>query len=273
MSLRSEFTCGPQTRAFDEVAEALLEHCEGSRSTAWLCIAHVMQDRRVVRRLTEEERGILLGASFDVLGDAAALLRETWHKSRFDLRTMIVRRGCDSSTWNEVAGAWNRAREAWIALLHALGMERLLDRMLPGKVMRLMAADVAAWHRLRGGTTHPDTAVWAELPPPWEVLSGTAVCPRQLVEQACARHGVAVEGWTGPRADREAVAFRPTPELVHGVTVASPQLALALRRLGVFSGKATLRRPEAVPARVIRDAYGFALAAVPASGSRGGSES
>jgi hypothetical protein len=36
--------------------------------------------------------------------------------------------------------------------------------MCPGKVLRLMAADVAWWHRQSGGGLHQDTAVWKELP-------------------------------------------------------------------------------------------------------------
>ena len=262
MSLRSQFTCGPQERAFDEIAEALLAHCESSSRPSWLAIAHVLQDRRVVRHLTEEERGKLLAASFDVLRDAGEMLREVWEKSRFDRKTMIVSRGCDSSTWNEVAGAWNKSRDAWISLCHALGMEALMDRMLPGKVLRLMAADVAAWHRIRGGGVHPDTKVWGDLPAPWDVLDGKATCHRGIIAAACARHRVSTEGWIGPRETRVPVPFRPTPELVHGVTVSSPALASTLRRLGVFSGKAL--RDDAAPASVtvIRDEHGFALLAL-----------
>ena len=36
-------------------------------------------------------------------------------------------------------------------------------------------------------------------------------------------------------------AFRPTPELVHGVAVANPFAAAFLRRLGAYSGR-PLRR-------------------------------
>ena len=50
-----------------------------------------------------------------------------------------------------------------MALLYALDMDEVLDQMCPGKVLRLMAADVAFWHRAVGGGLEPDTAVWAEL--------------------------------------------------------------------------------------------------------------
>lgn len=259
MSLRSVFTNGAQDRAYDEISEALFTHC-AKGSPNWFAIAHAMPDRKVVKHLSEEERGKLLATAFDVLSDAAGLLREVWEKNRIDRSTMIVARGNDSSTWNESAGAWNKARESWISLLHALGMDGLLDRMLPGKVMRLMAADVAAWHRLSGGKVHPDTAVFAALPLPWDVLSGDAPCSRALVERTCEAAGASLEGWIGPRGDRVAVAFRPTPELVHGVSVSSPALAKTLRKLGVFSGKPSSAAAQ-INAWIERDKHGFALLA------------
>src|SRR5437762_1117059 len=102
---------------------------------------------------------------------------------------MIVRKGNDSSTWNVTAGAWNRAREGWIAIVYAMGMEAILERQCLGKVLRLMAADVAAWHRATGGDVDPDTRVWAALPLPWNVLTGEAECPRERVEAVCRQYG------------------------------------------------------------------------------------
>ncbi|MFO0554502.1 MAG: hypothetical protein U0271_39350 [Polyangiaceae bacterium] len=262
MSLRSVFTNGSQERPFDEIAAALLAHCERG-TPCWLAIAHAMPDRDVARRLYDEERGQLLAAAFDVMVDAAEFLREVYVRSTIDRATMIVRRGDDSSTWNEAAGAWNKAREAWITLLHALGMDGLLDAMLPGKALRLMAADVAYWHRASGGGLHPDTPVFAALPLPWEVLSGEAVCTRRMVEAACEAHGASLAGWVGPKERREAVPFSPTPELVHGVTVTSAALAKTLRKLGVFAGPShTLKPSEALESvEVLRDPHGFALVA------------
>jgi hypothetical protein len=105
--------------------------------------------------------------------------------------------------------------------------------------MRLIAGDVAYWHSLAGTEKEPNTAVWNELPLPWEVLTGRSKCARWMVEDACYRHGLDPEksGWMAPRPQGEPAKFRPTPELVHGVTVANPYLATFLRRLGYFSGK------------------------------------
>jgi hypothetical protein len=124
-------------------------------------------------------------------------------------------------------------------------MEDLIEQMCPGKVLRLMAADVAAWHRAAGNTLEEDTLVWQKLPRPWEVLTGEKRCRRDYVEAVCREHGVdpAKKGWCAPRMGSVIYPFRPTPELVHGVTVGHPGLALVLRKLGVFSGK-ELKLPE-----------------------------
>ena len=181
-NLRSVFTNGPQQRAFDEIAEMLFERCRRSAGANWWAIAHVHPTREVLGRLSDERLGRFLARWFDLLTGIAGLLRETWEKSRFNRATMMVKRGDDSSTWNATAGAWNKARDGWIEVLHALGMEEVLDKLCPGKVLRLMAADVAAWHRSSGGGLEPDTTVWAALPPPWDVLSGSASCSREVVE-------------------------------------------------------------------------------------------
>jgi hypothetical protein len=238
-NLRSEFTISGQQRAYDEVAEMLFRRCVRNPGASWWAVAHVYPRVEVFSRLSERQAGELLGRWFAVLQEVAAVLSSLWAASDFDRQTMVVRRGNDSTTWNNTAGAWNTARDSWIALLHALGLEDLLERFLPGKAMRLIAGDVAAWHRSSGSTGDPNIAVWAELPLPWEVLAGDQPCTRSTVLAACARHGLDPEksGWTQPRPHGAIAPFRPTPELVHGVTVANPYLAGHLRKLGYFSGK------------------------------------
>ncbi|HEX2078111.1 MAG TPA: hypothetical protein VHG08_10395 [Longimicrobium sp.] len=238
-NLRSEFTISGQQRAYDEVADMLFRRCERSPSASWWTVAHVYPRVEVFRRLSERQAGELLGRWYAVLQEAAALLEETWNRSGIDRRTMVVRRGNDSTTWNNTAGAWNTARDNWIGLLYALGLEDLLDRFLPGKAMRLIAGDVAAWHRHAGTAPDRNLDVWAELPLPWRVLSGNETCTLAMVEEACRRHGLDPRktGWIAPRPHGAVAPFRPTPELVHGVTVANPFLADMLRRLGYFSGK------------------------------------
>lgn len=243
MKLRSEFTISGQQRPFDLLASILLQHCEQDPATRWHAIAHVFPRADVLARLSEADKGQLLGRWFDILNEISDRLEAAHRKTDIDLDTMIVKRGNDSSTWNLLAGAWNRARDHWIALVAAMGLEGLFENMLPGKVMRLMAADVAYWHRSSGGGLHPDTCVWIDLPKPWEVLRGETVCTRATIEQACILHGVDPEksGWTHARDRREIAQARPTPELVHGVSVGNPYMASLLREMRAFSGKPVKR--------------------------------
>jgi hypothetical protein len=260
--MRSVFTNEKQAGAYDEICGALFTALLASPTTNWWAVAHVMPDRRVVARLGAEQRGLLLGRWMSLLNDIADLLRETWEASNIERDTMIVRRGNDSSTWNATAGAWNKARAAWITLMHELGLEAELDRFCPGKVLRLMAADVAAWHRVSGGKLEPDTQVWNELPLPWQVLNGTAVCTREQVEAVCAKHQIdpVKKGWIAPPPEgRPVEPYQVTPELVHGVAISCPHLATVLRKAGWFSGKESVWVPVlAEPVRVVRDVHGFA---------------
>jgi hypothetical protein len=214
-AMRSVFTNQGQTPAYDEICDALLQPLFASPATNWWAIAHVLPEQNVLARLLPKQRGLLLGRWLSLLYDIADLLRKTWDASNIDRASMIVRRGNDSSTWNATAGAWNKARSAWIAVMHELGMQAELDRFCPGKVLRLMAADVAAWHRSSGGGIDPDTQVWNELPLPWEVLAGAATCTREQVEATCAKHGVdpVEKGWIAPPLGKRAVAaYQVTPE-------------------------------------------------------------
>ncbi|MGW0121403.1 hypothetical protein [Streptomyces sp. NPDC003327] len=239
-NMRSIFTNGKQRRPYDEVADALFQRLRAApERTNWYAVAHAHPAAEVLGHLSDEELIRLLVRWNRFLREVADLLEDAWNRSGFEPASMVVRRGDDSSTWNQAAQAWSTARAHWFALLTELGREDLLDRVCPGKVPRLMAADVAYWHHRSGKGLHPDTYVWAELPRPWEVLRGEKECPRSLVEAACARHGVdpVAGGWTGPRPAARPEAFRRTPELVHGVAVADPLTASALRSAGVFSGK------------------------------------
>lgn len=257
---RSVFTNESQDRPFDEVAKMLLGRfkrnpCAGG----WNAIAGVMPDADVVEKLTDDKKLALFATWTAVLQDIAELLKSTWEKSGFRRDTMIVKRGDDSSTWNALAGAWNAARQGWISLVTVLGLTEVLEKLCFGKAMRLMAADVAYWHRASGGELEPDTKVWAELPAPWEVFQGKATCTREEVEAVCRKNGVDPEAkhWTQPKSNRKAVAWTPTPELVHGVAVSNPGLAIVLRKAGWFSGKGA-KLVDVGPVEIHRDPTGAA---------------
>ncbi len=265
LNLRSEFTIDGQQQPFDNVCEMLLMRCmgqtvirkatwfgskklsqEGQPTAGWLAIAHVYPSRRVLDHLPEHDLGYLMGRWTALLQEIARELGRLWETNDIDRKTMIVQRGNNSSAWNAAAGAWNKAREHWIDLLYATGQEGLLDDLCFGKVLRLMAGDVAFWHQSVGGCLDANTAVWNALPLPWEVFDAGETCTRDMVEKACEKAGLvaATSGWTGTRV-RTAVPFRHSPELVHGVAVSSPFLAKVLRQNRYFSGKnARSNHPE-----------------------------
>lgn len=238
-NLRSIFTNTTQGRPYDEICDSLMKRCQRSAATVnWWAIAHVMPTFEVLTHLDDQQKGVLLGDYFSMMQDAAQFLKELWETN--DLRNdMVVQRGNDSTTWNVTAGAWNKLRDGWISLMYELGLVDAAEEMCPGKVLRLMAADVAWWHRQSGGDVHPDTSVWQELPRPWQVLAGDASCPKSLVDSVCVKHGLdpIKSGWSAPKPGRHIEKFTPTPELVHGVAVSSPLLAAIFRKSGVFSGK------------------------------------
>ncbi|GAA3078754.1 hypothetical protein [Streptosporangium carneum] len=236
-NLRREFSLSGRGNPFDEVAEMLLRRC--GNGTDWWMISLVYTAAQVLARLSDTERGQLLGMWSAAMRECADLLEELWERSDFDREEMVVYRGDDSTTWNLMAQAYNIARLSWLDCLAAMGALHLLDVACPGKVMRLMAYDLVRWHRSTGSDVDPDTLVWTRLPLPWDVLNGRASCTRQQVEMVCLRAGITASqrGWTAPRPKRSVPLFQLTPELVHGVTVADPVWASLLRSAGVFSGK------------------------------------
>lgn len=237
--VRSEFTIAGQARPYDEIADLLLGQCRQSATTHWWAIAQVYPDAEVLQHLSAAQQGELLGRFYAVLERTAQLMAEVWAVSDINRQTMVVRRGNDSTTWNLLAGAWNKARDGWMAALYALDADEILDAVCPGKALRLMAGDVAWWHHSAGGGLDPNTAVWTRVPLPWEVLRGDKVCTRADMTDACREAGLDPEssGWVAPRSRAKVAPFRPTPELVHGVSVGSPALAKLLREAGVFSGR------------------------------------
>jgi hypothetical protein len=271
---RRQFTIASRENPFDDIAAMLLGKCERRGSFAdWEMIAQVWPRPDVLRRLGDEPLGALLGQWWKVMRDTSVMLAAAWpgertgdddaailewhaHRSparrspadcaayqqacsRVDRRKMIVRRGQDSYRWNMLASVFNASRAAWIAAALAAGAGPALAPYLPGKVMRLMAGDLAYWHDSAGGGVHPDTAVWAALPYPWDVIAGLAGCTMADVEAACRQAGLdpAASGWSAPLPPGAVAAFTPTPELVHGVTVGDPAWAALLKQAGVFSGK------------------------------------
>lgn len=255
-NLRSVFTNTSQERSFDEISQMLLNRSKGistntvlgifktenklerTNKTNWWAISHIYTSQEVLSNLSDKHKGELLGKWTAILKEIADLLAEIWSESDINRQTMIVKRGNDSTTWNNTAGAWNKARDNWMNIVYALGMDYILDEICFGKVLRLMAADVVAWHHSTGGKLDPNTVIWNKIPLPWEVFQGKENCNKELVVKYCKQAGVNPEksGWIAPRVHGVA-EFKPTPELVHGVMVSNPYLATVLKRHKYFSGK------------------------------------
>jgi hypothetical protein len=237
---RREFSLSGRANAVDHLADALLADALASADADVEMLAWVYPRPQVLARLNAEQLGRLLGDWHKVMAGTAEQLKVAWPgDENVNRMTMVVRRGMDSSTWNTMASAYNAARSAWIGCVAAAGALPLLEPNLPGKVMRLMAADLVRWHSASGGAVDPNTTVFARLPLPWQVLEGTTACTTADVRAACAEASLDPDtsGWTAPRPDGAVAEFRPTPELVHGVAVADPAWAALLRSSGAFSGK------------------------------------
>ena len=253
-NLRNVFTNQSQDRPFDEISEMLLNRCRGEQTklfgfltkpktevlnnTNWWAISHIYTSQDVLSNLTDEQKGMLLGKWTTILQEIAELLDEIWTVNDINREIMVVKKGNDSTTWNNTGGAWNKARDNWMNLIYSLGLDYILEEVCFGKVLRLMAADVVAWHFSTGGKLEPNTEVWNKLPLPWEVFQNKADCNKELVIKYCNQAGLDPEksGWIAPRVHGVA-EFKPTPELVHGVIVSNPFLATVLKRHRYFSGK------------------------------------
>lgn len=207
-NLRSEFTIYGQQRPYDQIADMLFKRCRNNAKTNWWAIIHVYPTQEVLAHLSDSQKGELLGRWYGILEEIAQLLKIVWNRSNINRSKMVVHRGNDSSTWNNTASAWNTARNNWLSLLYAMGAEEIFQSICFGKVLRLMAADVVAWHYSAGGQLDLDTAVWNELPLPWEVLSGQQSCNLEMVEAICRKHDVDPEKKDGLYLVRPANALR-----------------------------------------------------------------
>ena len=243
-SLRSEFTIDSQTKALDDLAAALLDDLERSSTTHWPAVAYAFPRPDVLARTDDKTRLDLLALAHSDMTRCAKRLERLDEEMnvRFEPWGFVVKPGMNSSEWNACAGAWNKARDTWLGLCSALGLSA--EEVLPGKVPRLIAADIAAWARQAGKPPHPDEKVACLLPKPWEVWLNGVPCSAKDVEGACRSVGryPTKMGWTAPHVRKAIENWSPTPELVHGVAIESPELAALMRRYGWFAGPAKAER-------------------------------
>lgn len=241
------FTSSSQDRPMDDIAEELLRQAQASPTYRPDVVARVLTRQSIVKELSPEQLGELLGLYHDALTAAAGLLERQWKPNRAKTR-MVVQRGDDSTSWNMASRAFNQARTGWLSLMKSAGLSSAAAASCPGKVPALVAGDVAYWHESEGGNVHKDIEVWALLPLPWEILDGRASCTFEDIDKACEAAGIkAVEtGWTEPYRQDSIEESKFTPNLVHGIEVSSPELAGVLRKAGWFSGQG-IKKPVSGP--------------------------
>lgn len=236
---RSMFVLGAQSKAFDNISEALYKLIPDDAD--WSQIALTRPTTSVFRHLTSEQLGELTALFYKQMTVAAARLSTLWEALPARMRDeMVMVKGVDSSRWNAYAGAYNTMRAAWVSVVLASGLGDVFDSFMPGKVGRLMASDLVYWSRSSGAGLHQDTTMFAALPKPWEVISGVTKLNRSTVLATAEKLGVGdVEntGWVAPRRNLELEVASAEPALVHGIAVLNPELVELFYRSGVFSGK------------------------------------
>ena len=235
LTMRTVFTAWQQGRPMDETAEALLRAARVAPGYRPDVVARVLTRQSILKDLDDTQKGALLADYWNAMLRVGAVLEGAFDHKR-DRTRMIARPGDDSSTWNAAARAWDQLRTGWLNITTALSMGSTIKAVCPGKVPSLVAADVAFMH-LEGA--HIDVAVWAELPLPWRVITGDDTCTADMVRDACEKYGMNSDetGWTSAYHQDGLAETTPAPDLVHGIDVGCPVLALVLRNAGVFSGK------------------------------------
>jgi hypothetical protein len=236
---RSLFMLGGQSKAFDDISDAL----RGMISTDanWEQIAYVSPTMNVFEHLSQDALGRLMGKFHSKMTVAARHLGALFLTLPVRMRAeMVMVKGVDSSRWNAYAGALNTMRSAWISATIAAGFDSVLDKYLPGKAPRLMAADLVWWARNMGQELHEDTRMFAKLPYPWEVINGDKKLNRAKILSVARKANVTnvdETGWVGPRTGVVSEVAAAEPITVHGIVVSDPHLAVMLRKSGAFSAK------------------------------------
>jgi hypothetical protein len=226
-----------QESPYDKVSDVLFERCQKNSTTNWWAIAHVYPTQEVIAYLSDRQKGELLGKWYGILEEAAKLLKKSWDCSNINRSMMFVPHGNDRKIWNTAANAWNTSRNNWISLLYSMGMQEIIQSICVGKVLRLMRADFFELHHSTDGQIDPDTAVWNELPLPWEILSGQQFCNLAMVESICQKYNVdpVSNGWLSPFSCTQTTSITSLQELVHGISVSNSMLAQVLSSAGFFS--------------------------------------
>ena len=96
LNKRSIFTFGEQEKPYDEIADMLFQRL--TPKTNWLAVAYVHPAPEVLRKLSEKQKGTLLGVWYSIMVRAAKVLDREAKGGGIDLKELVVQRGNDSST-------------------------------------------------------------------------------------------------------------------------------------------------------------------------------
>lgn len=235
---RTRFQLDAQSKAFDKVVDKLFKLLPAD--TAWEEVVLVSPIESLFRRLSQAQLASSVSLFHQEMVFWGTQLEKEWDALTEGVKKSgVVRRGTNSTDFNSYAGAFNTMRSAWIASMSAAGLNGTFDLYLPGKAVRLLAADLVRWNSYEGGSVSVDFDLFHKLPYPWAVLSGEATLNRQDMVDAglLTEARLAETGWISTRSGLEFEVPEPDPALVHGVTVTNPDFAELLRKIGVFSAK------------------------------------
>lgn len=239
----TKFILGEQSRAFDE-ASTLLEGLLPADAN-WGEIVKVKPTKTIFSKLSSVQLTEYINVAHKQLVWLSGEL-ETLYATNIPEQThesMVVTRGVNSSKWNAYAGAYNTIRAGWVSAVHTAGLSKLFDEYLPGKMVRLMAADLIRWNSYFGRTVHEDTELFNALPKPWDVIKGDAVLTRQQILSVADKIGatsVVENGWVDSRTRRDDETPTVDPTLLHGIVVKNETIKSVLKKAGVFKGHATI---------------------------------
>lgn len=236
---RTRFQLETQSKAFDTIVDGLFKLLP--QDTAWDQVALVAPVESVFRKLDVSTQATTLALFYNEMVFWAELLEQEWVALPQNVqKTFVVSHGTNSTDFNAFAGAFNTMRSGWIAGMTASGLSSMFDMYLPGKAIRLLAADLVRWnYYVNDSYVSADAELFAKLPYPWDVIKGDAELTRAIMVDVDVLDEATLteKGWVSPRSGLEFEAPAPDPALVHGVTVANPELAVLLRKIGVFSSK------------------------------------
>ncbi len=206
------------TKAYDRVSEMLCRHAMSSETVNLSAIAYIYPGQVVLKKLSEFEKGKLLGVWYNKLSNLAGELKVIWKETGINLTTMNIEKGNDYYTWNLVANAWNRTREHWIEMLYSMRVHGLLHSLCPGRALNLFSSNPYSQGQF-------EKKVWHSIPKPWDVIEGKEQCTKEMIEKKCAENKVSLNKWISTKHHLQSYMGKFQAECIAGVAGENEALA------------------------------------------------